>query len=85
MHVFMPRMSKIQLLFVLLLLGRYPSLLCTKPMGQSCSAEAMISQTTVLSQHSLPRDVIFISVSGILKRKETEMCVSCGFVISSTP
>ena len=40
---------------------------------------------SVLIQHNVPWGIIFISVSGILKRKETEMCVSCGFVTSNTP
>lgn len=44
MHIFMPRMSKTQLHFVLLHLGGHLSLLCTKPMEPSCSAEAMKSR-----------------------------------------
>lgn len=41
--------------------------------------------SSALIQHNLPWCVFFISISRILKRKEMEMCVSCGFVTSNTP
>lgn len=59
LHMFKPRMSKTPLLFVLLHLGGYPSLLCTKPEEQSCSAEAMKSQTALFWFNTICHEVLF--------------------------